>query len=263
MRYLHRLILIPLMLVVFGWELLALRVNPFDLQFLELLKALYIAIFTVVFWPVAYILLVDYFHSRLGWNGKHYLDYARALQKDLVVAGLTALALASIYWLDTVSYGFSGIDIAFVGFPFLINALYTLIQGARVTIAGQPVLKWPALLAFGVVLAFTSTAFWLLVKNASGELETDQALFLQLTILFSGLCFFMSSNLMLHSWKRGRIEASAFLLYFFSEVVSSKYHIYSGQAAQLELLNRNLAQRKSQHAAALRRRQKEHTRKRR
>lgn len=267
MRYLHRLIFYPLLLVAIGWGVLALRINPlallYDLQFFALLKAMYVICFTAVFWPVAYIELVDYLHSRQGRNGRQYLDYAKSLQKDLVVAGLTALVLASIYWLDSVSYGFSGIDIAFVGFPFLVNALYTLIQSTRVTIGGQRVRKRAPLLLFGVVLAFTATAFWLLVKNASGELETDQALFLQLTILFTGLCFFLSSNFMLHAWKQGRFEASAFKRYFFSEVIRSKHQLYSGLDESLEPLNQQLAQRKSQHAAAVRKRQKGSSRQRR
>lgn len=266
LRYLHRLIFYPLLFVAFGWGVLSLRINPltmlYDMQFFELLKATYIICFTAAFWPIAYIELVDYLYSRLGRNGRQHLDYAKSLQKDLVVAGLTALVLASIYWLDSVNYGFSGIDIAFVGFPFLINALYTLIQSTRVSIGGQRVRKRAPLLLFFVVLAFTVTAFWMLVKNASGELETDQALYLQLTILFCGICFFLGSNFILHTWKQGRFEVSAFKRYFFSEVVRSKHNLYSRLDEKLEPLNRQLAQRKSQHAAAVRKRQKGNSRQR-
>lgn len=259
-KYLHRLIFYPLLFVAIGWGVFALRINPlimiYELQFFELLKAIYIIFFTAAFWPIVYIELVDYLHSRLGRNGRQYLDYAKSLQKDLVVAGLTALVLASIYWIDSVSYGFSGIDIGFVGFPFLVNALYTLVQSTRVSIGGQRVRKRVPLSLFGVVLVFTISAFWLLVKNASGELDTDQALFLQLTILFCGICFFLSTNFILHTWKQGHFEASAFKRYFFSEVVRSKQQLYSHLDEGLGPLNRQLAQRKSQHAAAVRKRQK-------
>lgn len=265
-RYLHRLIFYPILFIALGWGVLSLRINPFallyDLQFFELLKATYIIFFTAAFWPIAYIELVDYLHSRAGKNGRQHLDYARSLQKDLVVAGLTALALTSIYWLDSVSYDSSGIDIAFVGFPFLVGSLYTLIQSTQLSIGGRRVRKQAALLLFSVVLAFTVVAFWMLVKNASGELETGQALYLQLTIFFSGICFFLSSNLILHTWKQGHLEASTFKRYFFSEVVRSKYNLYSRLDEKLEALNRQLAQRKSQHAAALRKRQKMNSRKR-
>lgn len=263
-RYFHRIIFYPLLALALGWGVLALRINPltmiYEQQFLELLKATYILGFTAVFWPIAYIELVDYLHSRLGRNGRQHLDYAKSLQKDLIVAGLTALVLATIYWLDSVSYGFSGIDIAFVGFPFLVSALYTLIQATQVSIGGLRVRKRAPLLMFCVVLAFTITAFWLLVKNASGELETDQALFLQLTILFCGLSFFLGSNFILHTWKQGRFEASAFKRYFFSEVIRSKHQTYSSLDEKLKPLNRQLAKRKSQHATAVRKRQKENSR---
>ena len=266
MRYLHRLIFYPLALVAFGWGFLALRVNPlsllFDFQFFALLKAVYIVGFTASLWPVAYIELVDYLHSRLGKNGRQYLDYSKYLQKDLVVAGLTAVILTSIYWLDTVSYGFSGIDIAFVGFPFLVSALYTFIQCTQVTFAGKPIRKRGPLVMLCVLLGGSATAFWMLVKNASGELATDQALFLQLTILFSGFYFFVNSNFMLHSWRQGRFESSAFKLYFFTEVVRSKLNLYSDLDKTLEPFNKQLALRKSQHSAALRRQQKGRARKR-
>jgi len=266
MRYLHRLIFYPLALVALGWGFLALRVNPltllFDFEFFALLKALYIVGFTASFWPMAYIELVDYVHSRFGKNGRHYLDYSKGLQKDLLVAGLTAMALTSIYWLDSVNYGFSGIDIAFVGFPFLINALYTMIQCTQVSLAGKPIRKRAPLIMFCVVLGGSVTAFWMLVKNASGELTTDQALFLQLTILFGGFSFFLNCNFMLHSWRQGRFEGSAFKRYFFTEVIKSKLNLYSDLDKVLEPFNKQMAQRKSQHAAALRRQQKRRVRKR-
>ncbi|MDD0998388.1 hypothetical protein M5G20_21315 [Pseudomonas sp. TNT2022 ID1044] len=267
MLYLHRLLFYPLVLISFLWGVCALRVNPFALfyhfEFLALLKALYIIGFTAAFWPLAYIELVDYVHSRLGKNGRYHLECSRSLQKDLIVAGLTAVALAGIYWLDSVGYVFSGVDIAFVGFPFLINALYTLVQATQVSVAGQPIRKRAPLFIFCVVLGGTATAYWLLVKNASGELATDQALYLQLTILFSGICFFLSSNFMLYWWRSGRVESSPFKRYFLTEVVVwPKLNLYRDMDKVIEPFNRQLEQRKSQHAAAIRRQQKGRPRKR-
>ena len=266
MLYLHRLIFYPLLLLAFLWGFFALRVNPlpliYNFEFFALLKALYIVGFTASFWPLAYIQLVDYMHSRAGKNGRQHLDFSKSLQKDLIVAGLTAVALASIYWQDSASYVFSAIDIAFVGFPFLINALYTLIQSTQVRFAGKPIRKRAPLLMFCVVLGGTATAYGLLVKNASGELATDQALFLQLTILFAGFSFFLTSNFMLAAWKQGRFESSAFIRYFFTEVVRSQSNLYRDLDNVLEPLNKQMATRKSQHAAALRRKHKNHSRKR-
>ncbi|NTZ96900.1 hypothetical protein FCH79_16585 [Pseudomonas koreensis] len=266
MRYLHRALFYPLMLLAFFWGFLALRVNPialvYNFEFVALLKVFYIVGFTAFLWPLAYIELVDYVHSRLGKNGRQYLDYAKSLQKDLIVSGLTAVALVGIYWLDSVSYVFSGIDIAFVGFPFLINALYTLIQSTQVSFAGQPIRKRAPLLMFCVVLGATTAVYWLLVKNSSGELATDQALYLQLTVLFGGFCFFLNSNFMLHCWRHGRFESSAFKRYFFTEVVRSKSNLYSDLDNVLKPFNKKMEQLKSQHAAAIRRQQKGRPRKR-
>lgn len=245
MRYLHKTIFYSLLLIALGWGCVALRANPFSLiangQIGELLKITYVVVFTSVFWPIAYIELLDYIQSRRGKNGPNYLDYAISLQKDLLVAGLTAVALVSIYWLDSAPYGFSGIDIAFVGFPFLVNALYTLAQSTRLTISGQRVRLRAPLLIFVAVLGFTLIEFWLLIENSSGNLRTDQALFLQLTILFGGLCFFLSTNFMLHSWKLGHFQTSAFKRYFLSQVIASKNSFYSDLDKALEPLNQQLA----------------------
>ena len=261
MRYLHRFIFGSLLLTAAIWELFALRINPFAMSFdmhqaAHLLKANGIAVVSTVFWPMAYVLLVDYMHSRLGKNGRHFQDYASPLQKDLIVAAITALLLASIYAFDSVSYGFSGIDIAFVGVPFLVNALYTLIQCTRVSIGGQPVRKLVLWVAIGLLLAYTMAMFWFLVKNSSSELKTDQALFLQLSILFSGLTFFLGSHYILYCLTRGRVEASPFLINFFSKVIESKSQFLETIAEKLESRNRYLEQLKSENAAALRKQQK-------
>ena len=203
MRHVHRVIFYALVLVALGWSVIALRANPLalllDKNSWPLIKTIYVVTFTAAFWPIAYIELVDYIHSRLGKNGALYLAYAKSVQKDLVVATITALVLATIYWMDSATYGLSSIDIAFVGFPFLVNTLYSLIQATQLTLGGQRIRKRAPLILFGIVLTFTGIAAWLLVKNAAGELEPDQALFLQLTILFVSLNFFLSSNFVLHA----------------------------------------------------------------
>ena len=172
MTYLHRVVFWALLLLAFGWCFYALRTNPIKMlanfEFVETLKTLYIIGFTAIFWPLVYIEAVEYIYSRLGQNGRQNLEYAKSLQKDLVGTTLTALALACIYWLDSASYGLSGIDIAFVGFPLLINSLYTMIQCTKVRIAGKYVRRGAIAFNFLKTLAFTSVAFWLLIKNSSG-----------------------------------------------------------------------------------------------
>lgn len=260
MVYLHRILFYSLLVISFLWCLYALRANPFEMlekwDFWGVLKATYIVGFTAVFWPLIYIEGVDYIYSRMGKNGRQNLEHARLLQKDLVVASLTALALACIYWLDSVSYGLTGIDIAFVGFPLLVNALYTLVQCTKVKIAGEYVKKKAIFINLGVVLAFLSITFWLLIKNSSGELEPDQALFFQVTVVLCGLHFFMTTNFMHLSWRQGRVETSAFKNYFVNQVLRSKHGVYNMLEAEIVQLNRRLQVRKAIHAQEVRKRQK-------
>lgn len=260
MTYLHRTVFWVLLLLAAGWCFYALRANPIEMlvnfEFLGALKTLYIIGFTASFWPLAYMETVEYIYSRIGRNGLQNLEYAKSLQKDLVVTTLTALALACIYWLDSASYGLSGIDIAFVGFPLLINSLYTMLQCTKVKIAGKHVRRRAIAFNFFKTLAFTSVAFWLLIKNSSGELETGQALYLQISVLLIGLHFFLTNNLIHLTFKRGRIEPSAFRHYFVNHVIRSKYGLYNMMEAEMVLLNRRLQVDKSRHAQGMRKRQK-------
>ncbi|MFL6875911.1 hypothetical protein ACJ6YJ_13695 [Pseudomonas marginalis] len=261
MKYLHRFIFWSLMVVGVVWGIYALRFNPFSVSgdlysYFELLKVTYVLGASAVFWPLSYVLLIDYIHSRRGRHGQHFFDYAKPLQKDFVVAGLTALLLAGIYWLDSADYGFSGVDIAFVGVPFLINALYTLVQCTRMKVVGRPVRKRRMFVMAGVVLSYIGVTTWLLVRNSSNELDVDQALFLQITIVFSGLSFFLLSHYTLHCLSRGRFLASPFQLYFFNVIVKSKHQVYEKSVEQLEAFNRHITTLKSQNAAKIRKTRK-------
>ncbi|MBD8708466.1 hypothetical protein IFT47_17695 [Pseudomonas sp. CFBP 13711] len=258
--YLHRGVFSSLLLVSFVWCLYALRANPLEMleswDFWGMVKVTYVIGFSAVFWPMIYIEGVDYIYSRMGKNGRQNLEHSKSLQKDLVVATLTALALACIYWLDSVSYGLTGIDIAFVGLPLLVNALYTLVQCTRVKIAGEPVRKKAIFINFCFVFAFIAVTFRLLINNSSGELESDQALFFQVTVVLCGLHFFLTTNFMHMAWRQGRIETSAFKHYFFNQVIKSKNGWYNIMEAEMVHLNRRLRIRKAKYAQEMRKRQK-------
>ncbi|MBC3949010.1 hypothetical protein [Pseudomonas folii] len=264
MTYLHRVVFWALLLLALGWCLYALRANLFKMlvnfEFFGALKTLYIIGFTASFWPLVYMETVEYIYSRMGKNGRQSLEYAKSLQKDLVVTTLTALALACIYWLDSASYGLSGIDIAFVGFPLLISSLYTMIQCTKVKIAGKYVRRGAIAFNFFKTLAFTSVAFWLLIKNSSGELKTDQALYLQISVLLIGLHFFLTNNLVYLMFKQGRVEPSAFRHYFVHHVIRSKHGLYNMMEAEMAPLNRRLQAEKAKHAQEVRKRQKKNPR---
>ncbi|MFM5294607.1 hypothetical protein ACEUAI_10275 [Aeromonas veronii] len=258
MKYFHRFVFIILLVASMVWACFALKVNPYSLlykiEIIESLKLLYILGFTAVFWPMFYIEILDYYASVSGRNGKIYFKYAKSIRKDIVVSTLAALILGSIYWFNPTKYDFSGIDLGFIGIPFLMHAIYTYFQIMSLTIGGKPVNKLPVVIMLVAVAAFTLLSYSVLFKNSSGNFETYQAIWFQLTILFGSFFIFTSANLQFQFVIFGKFELSQFKKYFFSEVIRSRQNIYSGMEEPLRKLNKQMAAEKSKHAASLRKR---------
>lgn len=194
--------------------------------------------------------------SASGRNGKLYKSYANSIQKDIVVSLIAALTLGSIYWLDLAKYNFSGIDLGYVGFPFLIYSIYTLFQVMKIKVAGKPVRKLPIIVMFVVVAIFTILAYSTLVKNSSGEYEAYQAIWFQLTILFASFFIFTSVSLQKYSLERGKVELSTFKKYFFSQVIRSKDRLYESLEEPLNKMNKSTLQEKTKHSSSLRKKGK-------
>lgn len=256
MKYVHRVIFHSLLISSLVWACFALKSNPFVLlynfEFFESLKLIYILGFTAIFWPIFYVEVADYLSSVLGRNGKLYKNYAKSIQKDIVVSALAALVLSSIYWLDLVPYSFSGVDLGFVGFPFLIHAIYTYFQIMKIKIAGKPVRKTPVFVMLVIVLIYTLLSYSILIKNSSGGFEAYQAVWFQLTILFASFFIFANANLQLHLVERSKFELSPFKKYFFNEVIKTKHRMYVEMEDYLNKLNSHISQEKAKNSAFLR-----------
>lgn len=260
MKYFHRFVFYSLLAVSVIWACLALKTNPilllYNLEFVKALKLLYILGFTAIFWPIFYVETSDYLVSVSGRNGKLYSKYAKSIQKDLIVSSLAALMLGSIYWFNFVPYDFSGIDLGFIGIPFLIHAIYTYFQMMSVKIAGKPVRKFPILIMLVIATIFTVLSYSTLIKNSSGSFEAYQAIWFQLTILFGSFFIFANANLQLQLVSNGKFELSQFKKYFFTDVIRSKHIIYAEMEDPLDKLNKHMASEKSKYAASLRRKKK-------
>ena len=260
MKFLHRVFFFSLLLIAAIWASFSLKANPFELaanfEFFELLKLFYVFVATVIFWPLFYVELCDYFASRTGKNGKLYLQYSRSIQKDLVVSTCSSIVLASIYWLDAVPYQFSGVDIGFAGIPFFVSAIYASFQITNVKIAGKSVSKLPVILWVLILLIFFGFCYSLLLKNSSGGFSTYQAIWFQLTIVFGSVYAYTSVHLQLHFLEKGQFDLSEFKKYFFRDVVGSKYGLYEKMEKPIQELNRNTKTEKARHAKRLRKKKK-------
>lgn len=231
-------------------------ISTYDFEFIECIKYMYILGFTAIFWPMFYVEIIDYISSIRGENGKLYKAYAGSIQKDVIVSSISAIVLGSIYWLDSVSYSYAGIDLGFVGIPFLIHAIYTVFQVMNTKVAGKKLKKWPLIVWLAVTVLYMLLSYSVLLNNASGHFATYQSIWFQLTILFGSFFFFASANLQLQFVKNGKYELSLFKKYFFTDVIKSKYQCYSSLEAPLKQLTANTLIEKSKHSSALRKKGK-------
>ncbi len=261
MKYLHKIIFYILFFTAGIWACFTLRANPlvllFNFEFLELINV----ISMTLLWPIFYIEVCELIYSRLGKNGKLFMGYAKSVQKDLVVATVTSFILASIYWTDSIPYNFSGIDLGFVGMPFVIAAIYSLFQMMRLKIAGKVIRITPVIIMLCIVISFGIYSYSLLSKNSSGDFKTYQAIWYQFTILFGSFFIFTTTSMQLYLLKKGKFELSEFKLYFLKEVLKIKYGLYQSLEKPIQDLNKKTQQEKARHSAQLRKKQKKRKKK--
>jgi len=260
MKYFHRFIFYTLLVGSFVWACFALKTNPFillyNLEFVEMIKFTYIMGLTVVFWPIFYVEICDLFSSFLGKNGRLYKSYLNFIKKDVVISFVAALVLMSIYWTDNVPYNFSGIDIGFVGGPFVIAAIYSVFQMMNIKIAGKLIRRLPLFIQLAVIIIFGVLAYSYLNKNSSGQFEAYQAIWFQITILCGSFFIFLSTSLQLFFLRNGKFELSKFKLYFFRDVIKSKHNIYESFEEPVKAINKRTERLKAQNAASKRRKKK-------
>ncbi|WP_138570884.1 hypothetical protein [Pseudoalteromonas sp. S1608] len=222
MKYFHRFNIVALIIISSVWACFAFQTNPFQLFFnfeiLELLKFTYTLGFTVVFWPMFYLEVCDLIHTALGKNGKTYTKYFDTIKENIYVSSISALILACVYWTDSVKYDFSGVDLAFIGVPFLVVAIFNIRNTMKITVAGVPVRKTVLFFTLGLVLLFSYLSFSYLQNNSSGQYQAYQAIWFQITILFVSFWFYLSTSWQKYFINNCNIELSNFKRYFISEV---------------------------------------------
>lgn len=223
-----------------------------NFEIIESLKLIYFLGATAVLWPLFYVEAIDYLSSLLGNNGKLYKEYSESIKKDLIVSLLSSLVLASIYWRDSIAYDYKGIDLGFIGIPFLIIAMYTIFQMSSLKIAGKPVKKKPIAITFLVIFLYFTASYSALLDISSGEYSRYKAIWFQLTILFASIYAFTSTSLQIHSLSKGKFGLSKFKKHFFRNVIYSKEKLYESLEEPLERMNKNIIREKAIHSSKLR-----------
>lgn len=260
MNIVHRIIFFTLLLGAIVISCFAFNTNPIDMFYrfdiFDLLKLIYFFGFTVIFWPYFYYELIELSWSARGKNGLGYQKFYNIIKKDLFISLATAVTLLLIYWTDRSKYQFTGIDIGASAIPFIYFGFYTFIELKSLKIGGKKLNRRATNVMPAALLIFTVLAFTNLWNNSSGKFTDLQSIWYQITILFAGYYFYMSSNKQYFMLKRGHIEVPESQKYFFRHVLRSN----SGLIERLEELadrkNKAIKKLKAQHSAELRKSKK-------
>lgn len=256
MKYIHRIIFYTILGTSIIWTLIVFNKNPikllYNFEVIETIKLTYLLGFTSMFWLSFYIEICDFIVSLQGKNGKLYFSYASSIKKDVVISFAASIILLGIYLSDSVPYSFSGIDLGFVGIPFMLMAIYAIFEILKLKVSGKPLRKAPILYMLFAIILFGFISISILTRNSSGEFEDYQSLWFQLTILFGSYAIYSSVSLQQYFLSKGKLELSNFKIYFFREVVKSKNKSYESMHSTVEHINKQNLKEKAKYSRSLR-----------
>lgn len=221
--------------VVFYSDIVSLIKTPTSFGFIQLI---YVLAISLAFWLLFYLDLVDFIYSRSGKNGNFFLSFSKSIQKDMVVAVAVGIVLLSIYWSDKVQYSFSGIDIGASGVPFLISSIYISLALFKLRIKGLSLNRIPIITALSLKILLFAVFYYLLLTNSSGEFQTHQAIWVQLTVLFASFSIYTRSHLNFKMLAEEWYEVSPFTLFFINKVTFYKFSYINDIDSSFKKINK-------------------------
>lgn len=266
MKRIHRILVLTILLISFGWGLIVVGTSIFSFpeslgKLLENYILFCILMFGVACWGWFYIEIIDFLVCLSGENGKLYYQYAISIRKTILVSVLVAVLLASIYTFDVSRYDFASVDLGFIGIAFLMNSIYTLFQITKIRIAGKALKKIPIVIMLLIVIILGVLSYYVLLRISSGAFKAHQSIWFQLTILFGSFCAYTSIHLQLQMLKLGKLELSKFKKYFINDVIKSKSGIYTELEEPFKKINKDIVQQRARYSAVLRKNNKRKRRK--
>lgn len=185
--------------------------------------ALLKSIYGTVFWLYPVMLIIDLSWSALGKNQRLLNDFYKSTHTDLIGISCGYLLLTGIYSLNNVSYNNSGIDLAAIGLPLSIMAIYRLSLASREKWNGKPVKRGILLLAVIIILIFITVSTLILITASNGELSLQHSIWIQITIFCISLYLYVESAKIHYFIKSGKIAHSSIHRYIFSDSESQLY----------------------------------------
>lgn len=193
-------------------------------------------------WGAALLHLYDFMMSLRGKNSAYMIEFHSRLKKDIFTCLAFGLTLLIIFYAASTVYTFSNVDLACLGLPFLILSFFDLLAIKNLKVAG---LYFPRK-AFFVLLtlpigAYVVFSYWL-IDILSSRFSQSQALWMQITIFFTGIYALFAASFIRFVLEKQRMEFSPVLLEFFNSIKSSP-RLYADAARLSDLWNAEVEKR--------------------
>ena len=198
-----------------------------------LLQATYKLGFGSVMWGVATLYLCDFAAALAGRNSPYWQKFYADNRTDLYVCGITGLALVLLATFSSGPYSWYSLDLAWLGAPFFLVAIFAIRQCATIKVAGRKLPFRIRLTLYIVFAGLFAITIFILFEVQSKTMPEYEALWYQITIFSSGLSALIFARQIPYMLKQGKIEPSPVLLGMFSSIkFSPGIYVDVAQAAQ-------------------------------
>lgn len=209
-----------------------------------LLQSTYKLAFGSAMWGVATLYLSDFAVALAGGSSPFWQKFYADNKTDLFVCGITGLTLLLLLTLSSERYSWYSIDLALLGLPFFLYAIFAIHECATIKVAGR---RLPLRIRMALCILFASLyaiTILVLLSVQSKTMPEHEALWYQISIFCSGLSALIFSRQIVYMLKQNKIEPSPVLLAVFSSMKFSP-GIYAEVARAAQQWNQHVIREKA------------------
>lgn len=196
-------------------------------------------------WGAALIYLYDFSMAMRGKNSAYMIEFHSRLKKDIMVCLAFGFSLLPVFMLLPTPYTFTNIDLACLGLPFLVSSLLDILVVKRLRVADM---RLPRKIVFVLlslpVITYAVFLYWL-YEILSNRYSQSQALWMQITIFFTGIYALFAASFIRFVMEKQRLELSPALLDLFNSIKISP-GLYANAAHVAEQWNKEVNLRKKE-----------------
>jgi hypothetical protein len=167
------------------------------------------------FWAYPVVLTWDMVAAGTRRSSTYQCRFYKEIQRDVVVAALSGLAITAIYRSSSAHYESSSFDIFSAAIPFLIMGALTVAHITRMELMDHPMKRSYRAFMLSMITLACALAFAVSIRVASSKFNLLASTWLQITTLCVALFIYVESRRVQYVLEVERMELSPVLLSIF------------------------------------------------